>query len=82
MTTSRSAMQLRNAFLLIRVMGGGQMSARATQWAKADLRGRRLLLNGLRHKKGLFQGMLRSYATPCAKDAIDVEALRYTVLEW
>ena len=32
-------MQLRNASLLIRVnLGGSQMSARATQWAKVDLR--------------------------------------------
>ena len=38
-------------------------------------------LNGLCHKKGLFHGMLHSYATPLARDAIDVEALRYSVLE-
>ena len=33
-------------------------------------------LNGLCHKKRLFHGMLHSYATPLARDAIDVEALR------
>ena len=38
-TTSRSAMQLRNASLPILVnRGGSQMSARATQWAKVELR--------------------------------------------
>ena len=37
-------------------------------------------LNGLCHKKGLFHGMPHSYVTPLARDAVDVEALRYSVL--
>ena len=37
-------------------------------------------LNGLCHKKGLFHGMPHSYATPLARDAVDVEALRYSAL--
>ena len=35
-------------------------------------------LHGLCHKKGLFHGMLHSYATPFDMDAADFGALRYS----
>ena len=35
-------------------------------------------LHGLCHKKGIFHGMLHSYATPFDMDAADVGALRYS----